>query len=163
MGNCMVLGEKVIKIMKPDGKILEYRSPIEVHEVLSEFTGHAMRETTTPTSDLRPETKLRGGRLCYLVPLPALRPQGGVKKKVRFSEPEKDVEQQTSKVVRIKLVISKQQLQELLSKGGVSVDDMVSQLHNEKRKDGSDGSFSCDDGQREGFWKPALESIPEIN
>lgn len=165
MGNCMVVGEKVIKVMKPDGKILEYRSPIKVYEVLSEFTGHAMSETTTTAASqhLRPETKLQGGQLYYLVPLP-LRPQGAVKKKVRFSEPEKeaDEQQETSKVVRIKLVISKQELQELLSKGGLSVDYMVSRLRNEKTTDSFTG-FSCDDGQREGYWKPALESIPEVN
>lgn len=175
MGNCLVVGEKVIKIMKPDGKILEYRSPIKVYEVLSEFTGHAMSEATTQASGqhLRPETKLRGGQLDYLVPLPLRSPQGGVKKKkkVRFSDPEKGSEQQeqeeekekeTNKVVRIKLVISKQELQELLSKGGVLVDSTVSRLHNEKRKDGnSDGLISCH--QRKGYWKPALESIPEIN
>lgn len=164
MGNCLVLQEKVIKVMKPDGKVLEYRSPIKVFEVLSEFSGHAISETTLANQHLRPETRLLGGHLYYLVSLP-LQPQGVVKKKkkVRFSEPEKEPDQQetSSKVVRIKLVISKQELQELLKTGGVSVDEMVSQLHTDKTKDISD-VFNHDDAQRaEGYWKPVLESIAE--
>ncbi|PON42411.1 hypothetical protein PanWU01x14_281690 [Parasponia andersonii] len=169
MGNCLVLQEKVIKVMKPDGKVLEYRSPIKVLEVLSEFSGHTLSETAAVNQHLRPETRLLGGRLYHLVPLP-LQPQGAVKKKkkVRFSEPETEADQQQqepiSKVVRIKLVISKQELQELLKTGGVSAGDMVSKLHTKETKDGSD-RFDHDDGddQQVGCWKPALESIPEIN
>ncbi|PON83084.1 hypothetical protein TorRG33x02_210580 [Trema orientale] len=168
MGNCLVLQEKVIKVMKPDGKVLEYRSPIKVLEVLSEFSGHALSETAAVNQHLRPETRLLGGRLYHLVPLP-LQPQVAVKKKkkVRFSEPEMEADQQqepSSKVVRIKLVISKQELQELLKTGGVSVGDMVSKLHTEETKDGSDRFDDHDgDDQQVGCWKPVLESIPEIN
>lgn len=174
MGNCLVVQEKVIKVVKPDGKVLEYRSPIKVFEVLSEFSGHAISETTPVNQHLQPETILLRGHLYYLVPLP-LKPQGAAtttmtkkKKKVRFSEPEMEAEKETSsKVVRIKLVISKQELQELLKTGGVTVGDMVSRLHTEKTKDDKDGSdrfkHHDDDDQREGFWKPVLESIPEVN
>lgn len=158
MGNCLVLREKVIKIMKPDGKILEYRAPMKVYQVLAEFSGHAISETASVMEHLRPESKLLGGHLYYLVRLP-LPPKK--KKKVRFSDlelvDEADGEPKskttTSSVVRIKLVISKQQLQDMLRKGGVSVGDMVSKLHMD------DDNVT----HRQGYWKPVLESIPEGN
>ncbi|CAL4995493.1 unnamed protein product [Urochloa decumbens] len=55
--------------------------------------------------------------------------------------------------VRVKLVISKQELKKMLDKEGMSLDDMVSLM----RKEASDR-------EREeccGGWRPALESIPE--
>lgn len=58
--------------------------------------------------------------------------------------------------VRVKLVISKQELRKMLDKEGVSLDDMVSSL---VRKEASGG-----DREQElccGGWRPALESIPE--
>jgi hypothetical protein len=61
--------------------------------------------------------------------------------------------------VRVKLVISKQELRKMLDKEGVSLDDMVSSL---VRKEASGGGreqelqeLCC------GGWRPALESIPE--
>nr|CAB3463099.1 unnamed protein product [Digitaria exilis] len=55
--------------------------------------------------------------------------------------------------VRVKLVISKQELRKMLDKEGMSLDDMVSLM----RKEASDRE------QEEccGGWRPALESIPE--
>ncbi|KAL5545834.1 hypothetical protein UlMin_005521 [Ulmus minor] len=174
MGNCLVLQEKVIKVMKPDGKVLEYREPMRAYQVSSQFSGHAISETAPVSHHLRPEAKLLGGRLYYLVPLP-LRPRNKEvvkKKKVRFSDQEvvekdrdqqKEEEESCSKVVRIKLVISKQELQEMLKNGVVSLGGVAnSQVRtDQKTKDGSSHRF--DDHDQEGFWKPVLESIPEFN
>ncbi|KAJ1264767.1 hypothetical protein BS78_08G026500 [Paspalum vaginatum] len=56
--------------------------------------------------------------------------------------------------VRVKLVISKQELKKMLDKEGMSLDDMVSLMRKE-----------AIDREREeeccGGWRPALESIPE--
>lgn len=156
MGNCLVLQGNVIKIMKSDGKILEYQAPIKVQQVLSDFCDHAIADSLQAFQHLLPDTNLLGGRLYYLVPLQL--PSPAKKKKVRFSIPEdqevKDVQEKTS-VVRIKLVISKQELEEMLRKGGVSVDDMVSQLHGQQRVQ----TVDIPDGVN--TWKPVLESIPE--
>ncbi|CAI8614852.1 unnamed protein product [Vicia faba] len=122
MGNCLVLQQiNVMKIMKTDGKVLEYKTPIKVEEVL---------------------------------PLP---PPASPKevKKVRFANPEvQDVHK--SSVVRIKLVISKQKLQDMLDNGGISVDKMLSLAHGEK------GEKGMDDDDSLGEWKPVLKSIPEV-
>uniref|UniRef100_A0A0A9DHS4 Uncharacterized protein n=1 Tax=Arundo donax TaxID=35708 RepID=A0A0A9DHS4_ARUDO len=56
--------------------------------------------------------------------------------------------------VRVKLVISKQELKRMLDKEGMSLDDMVSLMRKEAIDRESDQEC-C------GGWRPALESIPE--
>uniref|UniRef100_A0A5B6ZAP8 Uncharacterized protein n=1 Tax=Davidia involucrata TaxID=16924 RepID=A0A5B6ZAP8_DAVIN len=160
MGNCLVLQEKVIKVMKTDGKVLEYRAPMKVHQVLSEFSGHEISDTLPVVRHLRPETELFGGHLYYLLPLPVPPPEFD-KKMLRFSNPVVEAEQ-GSGVVRIKLVISKQELEVMLRKGGVSIDHIVPQL---QKKQGTNGvvKFDSDGNGKCKGWKPLLESIPEVN
>ncbi|KAE8673035.1 fus3-complementing family protein [Hibiscus syriacus] len=133
MGNCLVAEDKVIRIMEPGGKILEYQPPINVQQVLSNFSGHALSDSFSSFCHLRRDTKLLSGQLYYLVPLPSPSKKG--KKKVRYSNPEvnnDDDQGNPGGVVRIKLIISKQELQELLDKGGVSAKDMVSQIQSKQ-------------------------------
>ncbi|KAJ1394509.1 hypothetical protein SESBI_34085 [Sesbania bispinosa] len=163
MGNCLVLQENVVRIMKTDGKILEYKTPIKVEQVLIDFSGHAVSDSQPVQRHLQPNTKLLCGQLYYLVPLPPPSPKA--RKKVRFAEPEvQDV--QKSSVVRIKLVISKQELQDMLHSGGISVNKMLSLVQGEKGidsdSDSEDLSQRSDDDVSQG-WKPELESIPEVN
>ncbi|MED6134080.1 hypothetical protein PIB30_034119 [Stylosanthes scabra] len=163
MGNCLVVEEKVVKIMKTDGKVLEYKAPIKVEKVLLDFSGHAVSDSHSLLRHLHPNTKLIAGNLYYLVPPPPPpQPPRKSRKKVRFAEPEvKDVEE--SKVVTIKVVISKQQLRDMMQKGVVSIDKMLSMVHPENQRathdDGEEGDRnSCDE-----VWKPTLESIAEVN
>ncbi|KAK4766415.1 hypothetical protein SAY87_008057 [Trapa incisa] len=95
MGNCLVLHPKTIQIVKPDGKVLEYRNLVKVHEVLADFSGHGMLETPPPVISaasryLSPEMSLKRSRSYYLVPLPSppeiVRRKGKKKKKVRFAD-----------------------------------------------------------------------------
>ncbi|KAG5043904.1 Uncharacterized protein HKD37_03G008386 [Glycine soja] len=155
MGNCLVLEENVVKIVKTDGKVLEYKTPIKVEEVLIQFSGHAVSESLTVLRYLEPHTKLLRGQLYYLVPLPPPSPK--TNKKVRFAEPEvQDVHK--SNVVRIKLVISKQELQNMLQSEGFSVSKMLSLVHEDLSQKGTeDLSQKSEEG-----WKPAFESIPEV-
>ncbi|GLT40646.1 hypothetical protein SLA2020_147630 [Shorea laevis] len=158
MGNCLVLQDKVIKVMKTDGKILEYQAPIKVHQVLSEFSGHALSESFPGLQHLLPDAELFSGNLYYLIPLPSSSPK--VKKKVRFSIPEVDGEQATG-TVRIKLVISKQELQEMLHKKGLSVHEMISEAQSKQQSESKTGMPDGDDNCR--GWKPVLESIVEVD
>lgn len=57
--------------------------------------------------------------------------------------------------VRVKLVISKQELKKMLDKEGMSLDDMVSLMRKEASGREQEEEFCC------GGWRPALESIPE--
>ncbi|KAL2229305.1 uncharacterized protein LOC105161812 [Sesamum indicum] len=113
MGNCLVLQENVVRVMKADGKIIQYKkSPIEVDQVLSKFSHHEVSE---------------------------------------------DEHHRLAGVVRIKLVISKQELQEMLRIGGVSVDDMISKVQKEEIIK----SYDRDAVMISKGWSPVLESIPE--
>ncbi|KAK9289589.1 hypothetical protein L1049_007745 [Liquidambar formosana] len=160
MGNCLVLQEKVIKIMKIDGKILEYKAPMKVHQVLSEFSGHAVSDTLPVYRHLQPDTQMVAGHLYYLLPLPLPSPDVD-KKMLRFSNPAAEGGRGTG-VVRIKLVITKQELKEMLRKGGLAVDDMVCQLQNKQSINGIDKFDGGDGGNCKG-WKPLLQSIPEVD
>ncbi|KAF3967003.1 hypothetical protein ACB098_05G075700 [Castanea mollissima] len=159
MGNSLGLQDKVIKIRKTDGKILTYKAPMKVHQILSEFPGHAISDTLPVLRHLKPDTKLLRNHVYYLLPLPLSSPKVGKKKTVRLANPEEEAVQESG-VVRIKLVITKKELQEMIQKGVVSVDEMVSQLHIKKGIDSAD-EFTTDDDSK--GWKPDLESIPEVN
>ncbi|KAL5710646.1 hypothetical protein ACHQM5_021185 [Ranunculus cassubicifolius] len=142
MGNCLVSENKFVQVMKIDGKILEYRSPLKVHQVVSEFPGHAISESLPVHRHLCSDTNMRSGHLYYL--LPPLIPTKDV-------QDAKEPKQETGPV-RIKIVITRQELKEILAKGVQSVDDVVSQLQNKERRD---SNRDCSG------WKPNLHSIPE--
>ncbi|PSS23582.1 Protein of unknown function DUF4228, plant protein [Actinidia chinensis var. chinensis] len=161
MGNCLVMQEKVIKVMKPDGKVLEYNAPIKVHQVLSDFAGHAISDTLPVVRHLRPNSDMIGGHLYYLLHLP-VPPLACEKKRVNFASSEREEAIQGSGVVRIKVVMSKQNLEVMLRNGVVSLDDLVSQLQKKQSTNQNDKFDAAGNRSREG-WKPLLESIPEVN
>ncbi|KAG6430585.1 hypothetical protein SASPL_108655 [Salvia splendens] len=125
MGNCLVAEQKsVISVMKTDGKIIEYKSPIKVHQILCEYSHHAITDKLPVVKHLHPNTELLRGRLYYLLPLPV----PAKKKRVRFSDDVVEEERRrggTGAAVRIKVVISKKELQAMLAKEGVSVEEMI--------------------------------------
>ncbi|KAK6126380.1 hypothetical protein DH2020_039880 [Rehmannia glutinosa] len=142
--------------MKTDGKILEYKSPIKVHQVLSEFPHHAISDKLPVIKHLHPNTEMLQGHLYYLLPLPVppqpIKKKTTTKKAVRFSDDVLELgDGGENGVVRIKVVISKQELQAILSNGGVSVDDVISKVQKK------------DDLVISKGWSPALESIPGIS
>ncbi|XP_065043250.1 uncharacterized protein LOC135676235 [Musa acuminata AAA Group] len=143
MGNCLILQEKkVIEIMRMDGEVLRYPSPLKVQQVLNEFPGHAISDALPVIACLDPEKRMRHGQLYYLLP------------------PKKPVAETSAGegLVRIKLVVSKQELKEMVRKGGVSLDDMMSLLRREQQ-----GRGGASEKERAMEWRPTLESIPEGN
>ncbi|XP_010543499.1 PREDICTED: uncharacterized protein LOC104816397 [Tarenaya hassleriana] len=177
MGNCIVLENKAIKIVRNDGKVLEYREPMKVHQILTQFSGHKLFDAISNTQHLNPEAKLVHGRLYYLVPVPMGKKK--MAKKVSFANPEvkhqeeeaeeeekerlredddhnKENDDKNVKVVRVKIVVTKQELQKLLEGG--SVHEMVNQaLGKQDSLVSNDLDECCNRG-----WKPALDSIPEL-
>ncbi|XP_060184521.1 uncharacterized protein LOC132614156 isoform X1 [Lycium barbarum] len=169
MGNCIVLQEKIVKVVKKDGKILEYKAPIKVHQVLSQFSGHVISNSlqVIDNQHLQPDDDLLGGQIYYLLPqLPVQPPPKSAKKKVKFVSDqvkkkvkfandqlvEEEVKQKTE-VVRIKIVITKKELQALLNSedGLIKVGDIKS-------------TTIVDDSTTNGIeWKPVLDIIPELN
>lgn len=135
----------IIKVIKTNGEVLEYKSPIKVHQVLSKHANHAISDVLPMVRYLGHQDNLIAGHIYYLFLLP-----------VDWLESVKN--HGTS--VRIKLVVTKQEYEVMLKKGGVSVSDLVSHIEKDgsliERDDGVDGE---DDGR----WKPSLESIFESN
>lgn len=192
MGNCIVLQEKVVKVMKTDGKILEYKAPIKVHQILTHFSCHVISNSLQVIEHLQPNDDLLGGQIYYLLPSlpPPKSSQKKVKfandhqvkkkvkfanddqvndKKVKFANDEKvkfandQVEllepndHQKKEVIRVKIVISKKELQELLStnEGGlIKVDDMIKNTT----------TNIIDESMINGKgWKPVLDIVPELD
>ncbi|CAO2839329.1 unnamed protein product [Amaranthus hypochondriacus] len=151
MGNCLKSQGKTVQVVKPDGKILEYKALIKVSEVLAEFKGYELSDELVVLQYLNPNEELVAGRLYYLihVPTPSLKVR---KKKVRFVEPEKEEAKKNEETsLTVKLVIKKQDLKEMLESGAVLLDELVSK----QKLDGS----SCGSET----WMPSLNSIREVD
>ncbi|XP_057535096.1 uncharacterized protein LOC130813305 isoform X2 [Amaranthus tricolor] len=75
MGNCFKSQRKTVQVVKPDGKILEYRALIKVSEVLAEFKGYELSDELVVLRYLNPNVELVAGHLYYLihVPTPSLK------------------------------------------------------------------------------------------
>ncbi|CAN4117296.1 unnamed protein product [Withania somnifera] len=106
MGNCIVLREKVVRVIKTDGKILEYKGPIKVHQVLSQFPNHVISNSLQVNhQNLLLDDDMLGGKIYYLLPkLPP--PKPSKKKKVKFADDQLVEDQKTkpkTDVLRIKL------------------------------------------------------------
>ncbi|KAK9156757.1 hypothetical protein Scep_003331 [Stephania cephalantha] len=145
MGNCLALQNKVIRVMKTDGNVVEYRAPLRVHEVLSEFPGHAISHTLKASKCLDPHTNMHTGHLYHL----------------RRSPTPSSID--NTAFVRVKVVITKQELKEMLAKGGLLVDEKMFQIENRESRGGIviDDHGDDDVFERCKAWKPVLQSIPE--
>lgn len=141
MGNCLALCKpisgscciactmrkhvKVVKVAKEDGKILEFSSPIHVKDILINFPANAIGNSKNETETLSQDHELKGGKLYYLIPH------------------NKEAEEQGSGgTKRIKVLITKQQLQQLVTKE-MSLQELLSVAKTDR--------------------KPILDSIPEEN
>ncbi|KAL1193944.1 hypothetical protein V5N11_032063 [Cardamine amara subsp. amara] len=142
MGNCLIMEKKVIKIMRNDGNVVEYRGPMKVHHILTQFSPHySLFDSLSNNCHLHPQAKLLCGRLYYLLPKETTtikhKKTMKTKKKVRFANPEVEKEEEEEEevdrltdcgdntketsvgVVRVKMVVSKQELEKLLQGGSV--------------------------------------------
>ncbi|XP_043706287.1 uncharacterized protein LOC122655951 [Telopea speciosissima] len=160
MGNCYTLCrpvrrsstglDKVLRIVKSDGKILEYRAPILVRDVLATFAddygeilGISKEVSSKPDQSLPPGYELKIGHVYYLFPSSAAA--------ATTFPPICDQKRQ------IKICITKKQLQELLSKT-VTMEELLSNstgLDDDQKVvwEGVDSFTSC--------WRPKLETILE--
>lgn len=133
-GSCIAKKVKLVRVAKPDGKILEFSTPIHVKDILTSYPAYGVGVSKKVTEHLSPDHELKAGRLYYLLPslhsppnLASLRTGGGIK--------------------RIKVIITKQQLQQLVTKQ-ISVEDILSEVQTVGVK------FSSNQ-------KTKLDSIPE--
>ncbi|KAJ4726745.1 hypothetical protein OWV82_005395 [Melia azedarach] len=122
--------EEVLQIVKMDGKVLEFNSPVLVKDVLVNVSGLGIGLSRQASHHLPPNYQLKLGKVYYTLP--------STEASNHAAEPAAT----TGVVKRIKVVITKQQLEQLLSKQ-ISVGEVLSVL------------------QTPTNWKPKLESIPE--
>ncbi|QCE15496.1 uncharacterized protein LOC114162404 [Vigna unguiculata] len=129
MGNCVVLYKpssgfcimpkkvKIVRVAKPDGKILEFGPPIHVKDILTNYPAYGVGVSKKITEPLSPDHELKSGRLYYL--LPSLRSPSNLAS-LRNSETDGGIK-------RIKVIITKQQLERLVNKQ-ISVEDILSEV-----------------------------------
>ncbi|KAG7581096.1 hypothetical protein ISN44_As08g008300 [Arabidopsis suecica] len=169
--------KKVIKIMRNDGKVVEYRGPMKVHHILTQFSPHySLFDSLSNNCHLHPQAKLLCGRLYYLLPRETTNIKHVKKtmKKVRFANPEVEKKEEdrltdccdntkektTNGVVRVKMVVSKQELEKLLQGG--SVHEMVYRTLAKQHICDDDDDHDADDECHKS-WRPLLDSIPETD
>ncbi|XVF51078.1 hypothetical protein PTKIN_Ptkin04bG0155500 [Pterospermum kingtungense] len=163
MGNCWALlrpskgsclravkvkpDQKVLQVVKMDGKILEFRAPLLVKDVLVKFPGSGIGLSKTVPQQLPLNYELKMGKVYYI--LPSVDPDRAPTTETNSS---KAAAKQTCGVRRIKVVITKLELKQLLTKQ-ISVNEVLAGL--EKRN----GNFVRTPRNS----KPKLESISEEN
>ena len=110
---------KVLQVVKEDGKIIEFKSAVLVKELLLNFRGFGVKQSKQSGKFLPPSSEMHLGKTYYLCPWKCPVPAAEVK--------------------RIKIVITKKQLEEMLSKQTNPSPDLAAN------------------------WRPSLFPIPEEN
>ncbi|EXB43106.1 hypothetical protein L484_002574 [Morus notabilis] len=145
---------KVVKVVKTDGQAMTFTSPILVKDVMERLSGRGdgggsgiglSKEANS--EHLPSDCELKIGKVYYVLQ----------SKDEDYSS--SGGEGEGDGIKRIKIVITKQQLKELLAKK-ISVDDVLSGM--EKKTSLCNTTASVDHHHHsEENWKPKLESIPE--
>lgn len=163
MGNCLVLcghnrvscfaavetskNRNTVQLLKSDGEIFEFSTPVLVRDVLRKFSGFDIALAQKNPLHLPLNFRLKLGNRYHLIPSV---------ERLETAEESPKVEKEEG-VKRIKVVITKKQLQDMLS-GGVVATDILSML---RSKSGDDDDSDDDDDSSTTVWKAKLESIPE--
>ncbi|KDP32098.1 hypothetical protein JCGZ_12559 [Jatropha curcas] len=147
MGNCFPWPNFNIfrkrKSFETDGKITEYKKPMLVKDILINFSGYGVSISKKPLQALPYNYKLKIGYVYYLFPASGVSDGGDSVTAATGTTTE-----------RIKLIITKQELQELLS-NKISAEEMCLLGVNNEDDDKWRGTNSSS------RWRPVLETIPE--
>lgn len=125
-----------MRVAKPDGKILEFSTPIYVKDILTNYPAYDVGVSKQVTEPLSLDQELKAGRLYYMIPSLHFTPNG-----TSLTNRQTD-----GGIKRIKVVITKQQLEQLVTKQ-ISVEDIISE---------GQTAVSFPNNR-----KPKLDSIPE--
>ncbi|GLJ54322.1 hypothetical protein SUGI_1165650 [Cryptomeria japonica] len=171
MGNCVQTGcrrisqavevEKFINIMKTDGKILEYSAPLFVRDVLVDYECHAVVNPQTINQQLPLAYELLPGHMYCLVP--DEKNHVNKEEEAMIKVEPKEMDKSKGGVVRLKVVIKRQQLGELLvANKGMSLEELVLQIQSKCHSPRSGLDDSSPKSNSSG-WRPSLDSIPELH
>ncbi|KAK4273841.1 hypothetical protein QN277_017158 [Acacia crassicarpa] len=131
-GSALAKQGRIVRVAKPDGNILEFRTPIAAKQILQDFPAFFICVSKETSQPLSPDHRLKAGTLYYLLPHVSL-----------------GISDEDSGTKRVKIVITKQQLEQLVAKQ-ISLEDVLSNV--QSRTVDSPNS-----------WRPQLDSIPEGN
>ncbi|KAK0593336.1 hypothetical protein LWI29_034908 [Acer saccharum] len=140
--------KKVLRIVKMDGKLLEMKSPVKVEEILRSFSCSGIGVSEKASEFLPLNYQLKLGKVYYVIPSINSDKEKAV---------EAEAEAKAGGVKRIKVVITKKQLQQLLEKQ-LSMEEVLLAVG---RRSSSSSSASWDVKSPTSNWKPKLQAIPE--
>ncbi|KAI3410531.1 uncharacterized protein J3R85_018730 [Psidium guajava] len=145
---------KALQIVKLDGKIAKLAAPVLVKDLSTNLGGSSGISLSKGDAKQLPlNYELKPGKVYYVLPAAAAAAAATISPE-RVPSPAGQSEQSGGVKKRIKIVITKQQLQQLLSKS-VSVEEVLIGIDKGDCQDRGLGSPRN--------WKPRLDSIPEGN
>jgi len=176
-------GEETIMVMRSDGKIMEYTPPLLVRDLMAAYPQHSVVHSEDATCrPLSPDQTLVPGQLYRLLIIPDLpslskdgviseatsidngRFRGRVSSESRAStRPPSSVKyaEKGSGIIRVKMVISKRELQALLSHPSTKEKPLLGERQC-KTEYVKEDYVARRRGVNDG-WRPSLESILEVN
>lgn len=182
MGNCMAGDERinVVRIMMDSGRIIELKGPLQVRALINDFPGYAIFHRGSSTSPLMDHERLESGRLYYLLPMareqsefpdseaieefatkmtPLRLSADASSELVRNTTMGSSLEVLPSPgngVWRVKLVISSDQLAEVLSEQ-VNTQALIERMR--AAASANNATLNQAKGTWGGNWRPAIHSI----
>lgn len=144
---------KVLQIVKLDGKIAKLTAPVLVRDLSMDLVGSGIGLSEGDSKQLPLNHKLKLGKVYYVLP-PAAVAAAATMSPERVPSPAGQSAQSDGVKKRIKIVITKQQLRQLLSKS-VTVEEVLAGI-----KKGTCQDRGLDSPRN---WRPRLDSIPEGN
>lgn len=154
------------RTMKVNGRVLQYKAPVPIQEGQHTIPQQVDSNESLDSHHLHPEysaaqnIKKRENR----------GKRRGQTKDLSSSKPAVSCVNSGDGVVRVKLVVRKQELAELLSNGlgkGATLEDLLVELQGKGQAASVDNLLEKNCGPTRmgshGGWRPALESIPECN
>lgn len=142
--------QKLLRIIKMDGKVMEYSTSVLVKDVLLSFHGFGVGVSENSYQLLSLDYELKTGRAYYLLPLSL--PQFSGSQELKPSVMRKEEKEEDGGRRRVKVVLTKPQLQELLSMN-ISLEEIISAASTYEE-------FSKRNSRN---WKPELDTIIEGN
>lgn len=181
--------DELIMVLRMDGKIMEFTAPFLVSDLTAAYPRYSLVHSGDLCRCLPRDYKLLPGQLYCLLPIPNSHSQvsendnsqrdavlseskgidnGSCEGTINGGNQENTAPsagkpvQNGSSIIRVKMVISKQELEALLSVPSIketSVEQTRLQLESKAQHVKEDyAAKRC-----EGLWRPSLESIPEIS
>jgi len=175
--------EEFIMVMRPDGKVMEFTAPLLVGDLMAAYPQHSVvHSEDAACRSVSPENKLVPGQLYRLLFIPK---SPSLSKNVVLSEaksiynsslerrigreklastrppPSRKSAQNGSGIIRVKMVITKRELEAMLSDRCIKEKSLL--FHLERKTQNIKENYVATRRCSNDGWRPSLESILEVN